>query len=230
MQFKWLMFDADNTLLDFSGASKQSLWQTFEDNGHACNAEIYAIYKKVNGQIWSDFEQGKITAEALRPKRFAELFKAIDLYPASPENFSKAYLENLIYKSEIYDGVKGILKKLKPEYHLSIITNGLKEVQRPRLRRLDIDQYFDSIIVSDEVGVAKPDKAYFDIAYSSIENPPPKEQVLVIGDSLKSDILGGLNYGFKTCWINPNQLPVIEGIEPDYQLKSAIDIVELLIK
>ncbi len=221
------MFDADNTLLDFSGASKLSLWQTFEDYGHACTPEIYSYYKTVNGRVWTDFEEGRITAKVLRPKRFEDLFEVIGFAPTTPENFSKRYLENLIVKSEMYADVPELLAKIKPDYHLSIITNGLKEVQRARLSKLNIDQYFDSIIVSDEIGVAKPNPQYFEVAYQSIPQPPPKEQVLVIGDNIKSDILGGQQYGFHTCWVNALKKPN-QGIVPDFEVRSVIELIGIL--
>ncbi len=228
MQIQRLLFDADNTLIDFSNASKAAFWQTFEDYGHTCTDDIHATYQPINHQVWTDFEQGKITAKRLRVKRFADLFEAIDLSPALPEDFSKRYLENLIIKSESYDGVKEMLDGLHSYYHMSIITNGLREVQRPRLRKLDMTHYFDSIIVSDEIGIAKPDERYFEIAFHSIDNPPPRENTLVIGDNLKSDILGGIRYGLKTCWLNASGKANDTDIKPDYEIQNILELPDLL--
>jgi len=230
MHIKWLMFDADNTLIDFTNASKLSFQQTFEDYGHTATPELYATYKVINHGVWTAFEQGKITAERLRIKRFEDFFAAINLSPTSPESFSKGYLENLISKSESYDGVKEMLVGLKPDYSMSIITNGLKEVQRPRLRKLDMTHYFDSIIVSDEIGFAKPDERYFEVAFNSIDNPPVRGNTLVIGDNLKSDILGGIRYGLKTCWLNTSGKANDTDIQPDFEIRDVLEVPGLLEK
>jgi len=230
MQIHRLLFDADNTLIDFSNASKAAFWQTFEDYGQTCTDDIHATYKPINHRVWTDFEQGKITAERLRVKRFADLFEAIDQFPAPPEDFSKRYLENLITKSESYDGVKEMLEELQANYRMSIITNGLREVQRPRLRKLGMTHYFDSIIVSDEIGFAKPDERYFEIAFHSIDNPPARENTLVIGDNLKSDILGGIRYGLKTCWLNASGKTNDTDIQPDFEIQDVLELPNLLNK
>ncbi len=230
MQIQRLLFDADNTLIDFSNASRAAFWQTFEDYEYPCSEKIHATYMPINHQHWVNFEQGKITAELLRVKRFADLFEAIGFMPAKPQDFSKRYLENLVLKSESYDGVKEMLERLQPNYSMSIITNGLKEVQRPRLKKLDMTHYFDSIIVSDEIGFAKPDERYFEIAFNSIDNPPSRENTIVIGDNLKSDILGGIRYGLKTCWLNASGKTNDTDIQPDFEISNILEFPDLLKK
>lgn len=200
--FKWLLFDADNTLLDFSRASKNALWKTLQDNGRECNDGIFAVYKHVNAKVWAEFEQGKISALVLRKRRFEWFFKEIGEKDLAPGRFNEAYLENVIALSVTYKGVPEMLSQLKKDYKLSIVTNGLKEVQRPRFERLQLLPFFDSVVVSDEIGVAKPHVDYFNHVYESINNPPPKEEILIVGDNLKSDIQGGLNFGIKTCWLH----------------------------
>ena len=230
MQIQRLLFDADNTLIDFSNASKVAFWQTFEDYEYPCSSDLYATYQSINHQVWTDFEQGKITAERLRIKRFADFFEAVGFAPTLPKDFNKQYLENLVSKSENYDGVKEMLDGLQPHYRMSIITNGLKEVQRPRLRKLNLTHYFDSIIVSDEIGFAKPDERYFEIAFHSIDNPPPRENTLVIGDNLKSDILGGIRYGLKTCWLNASGKANDTDIRPDFEIRQILELPDVLKK
>jgi len=222
------MFDADNTLIDFTNASRLSFSQTFADYEHTATPELYATYKVINHSIWTAFERSEITAERLRVKRFEDFFAAIGFSPTSPELFSKRYLENLISKSENYDGVKEMIERFQPHYNMSIITNGLKEVQRPRLNKLGMTHYFDSIIVSDEIGFAKPDERYFEVAFNSIDNPPPRENTLVIGDNLKSDILGGIRYGLKTCWLNASGKPNDTDIQPDFEIQNILELPRLL--
>lgn len=225
--FKWLLFDFDNTLVDFTKTAKKSLYLTFEENGKACNEDIYKVYKKVNHQVWKDFEDGKLTAEDLRVKRFTDLFEAIGDKNSNPTTFSVGFLKNIIHASEMYDGVKELLDSLHGKFKMSIVTNGLKEVQRPRLKKLGMMHYFDSIIVSDEIGFKKPQGEYFEYVWQSIPNPPEKSEVLIIGDSLNSDIRGGRNFGIKTCW-NSFGKKNKSKVKPNYVINNILELKELL--
>lgn len=213
----WLLFDADNTLLDFTQASKDALWATFAQNERFCDEAIYQTYQRVNNRVWEAFEKGKIDAATLRYQRFELLFEAIKESHLSPQDFNRQYLQNLIHTSEAYEGVWELMQSLKKEYRLSIVTNGLKEVQRPRLEKLDMTHFFDSIVVSDEIGVAKPHLEYFKYVYDSIDNPPDKSELMIIGDSLRSDILGGNDFGIKTCWISHGKENTTK-IQPDFEI------------
>ena len=226
--FKWLLFDADNTLLEFPNTSKQAMWKTFEQYDRKCSDELYEIYQKINHQAWSDFEKKLITAEDLRSKRFRLFFNAINDEIAPPALFNQQYLEHLVKCSTAYDGVHEFLQSLKEaNYIMSIVTNGLKEVQRRRLDRLQLTHFFDSIIVSDEIGVAKPNIEYFDVVYQSIPNPPNKSETLIIGDGLKSDILGGKNFGISTCWIKNGQTNSTD-IQPDFEIEQVFELNQIL--
>jgi YjjG family noncanonical pyrimidine nucleotidase len=217
MNIKWLMFDADNTLLDFKKACDEGLRKTFEDFDDECTPEIAVLYEKINAEVWHDFESGMIDAHELRSLRFERLFEAIETRPADPYRFNARYLENLVFLSEPYDGLVAFLSALKPNYRISLITNGLKEVQRPRLSRLGLNHHFDSIVVSDEIGVAKPDAAFFEYAYRDIPHEIEKNEVMVVGDNIKADIGGGKDYGFKTCWVHHGKENLTE-IEPDFMI------------
>jgi YjjG family noncanonical pyrimidine nucleotidase len=227
-KYKWLLFDFDNTLVDFTSASKQSLWWTFEEYQIECTNAIYKTYKKINHQVWTDFEHGKITAEALRPKRFSDLFQALNIENIDPIIFGQRYLTNLIEASTIYDGVLELLQSLKEAgYIMSIVTNGLKEVQRPRLTKLGMTDFFDSIIVSDEIGNKKPELAFFEYVYQTIPNPPLKSKILMIGDSINSDIRGGQGFGVTTCWNAHGQNNETD-IIPDFVIQSVLELPNIL--
>ena len=122
MKISWLLFDADNTILDFSSASKASFLQSFEDFRLECNDRIYALYKDINSKVWSEFEQGEITAIELRRKRFEVLFKSIDILGIDPSEFSNSFLNNLVQKSESYSGVSDLLSSLRKKYKISLVT------------------------------------------------------------------------------------------------------------
>lgn len=222
-----LLFDFDNTLVDFSGAAKSALWDSFKDVGVNCTEEIYSIYQVVNHEHWQAFEQGKLDAKNLRHRRFEALFRQIDTPDLDPYSFSKEFLQHLIMNSLAYEGVKDLLDRLKEDYVLGLVTNGLKEVQRPRLHRLNMTHYFDSIIVSDEIGVAKPQEEFFTYAYDSLPKSFEKDEIMIIGDSQNSDILGGNNFGIKTCWISHGREGNPE-IAADFEIDQVDEIEGIL--
>ncbi len=225
--FQWLLFDADNTLLDFKQASRKAFWETLTEFELECNEERFVLYKKLNAGVWQEFEQKKITAERLRVKRFELFFEALEIEGVDAADSNRLFLENLVLHSEAYEGTVELLHALKQKYRISLVTNGLKEVQRPRLDKVRMTSLFDSIVVSDEIGVAKPDPAYFEVVFGSIPKPPGREEVLIIGDNLHSDIRGGQDFGIRTCWVSHGQHNDT-GIQPDFEIESVLEIHALL--
>lgn len=225
-KYEWLLFDVDNTLLDFSKASKESLFKTFLDYGMVCTEEIYKKYKVENTKVWVAFEKKEIDTETLKRVRFKGFFDLLGI-SIDPFEFNTAYVKNVVAVSEVYPGAVELIKKLANDYKVSIITNGLKEAQRPRLEHVGMIELFDSIVVSDEIGVAKPDVQFFEYTYNTIPNPPPKSKILVIGDNLMSDILGGQFFGVDTCWIS-HQKKNTSILEPTYTIDSVFDIDSIL--
>ena len=196
------MFDFDNTLVDFHQASKLAFDQCFIDYDIEQKSNYYEVYGVINAGVWKDFEDKKISAVDIRKIRFTKFLEQIGVTHLDGLTFNAQYLNNLIKFTTIRPEVVEMLKVLKEKYKLSIITNGLKEVQRPRLDQCQITDLFDSIIVSDEINVAKPDKEFFDIAIASIDEEISKDKILVIGDNLRSDIAGAQSYGLKSCYLN----------------------------
>lgn len=226
-KIKWILFDLDNTLLDFSAASKASFKQTFHDYGIDLKEDYYQEYSLINNQLWADFEDNKVTAIEIRKLRFTRLFEKIGIDNISGLAFNADYLNNLVELSECYAGVHELLDSLSKEYRMSIVTNGLQEVQRPRISKTHIGHYFESIIVSDEIGVSKPDHAFFEKVSQSINQPPELSETMIVGDSLKSDIKGGNDYGIQTCWISHDKTHKSE-IVPDMTISKAIDLLDHL--
>ena len=221
-KYEWLLFDVDNTLLDFSKASKQSFFKSFEDYGIACSEELYKKYKVENAKVWTAFENKEIDTDILKRIRFKGFFDLIGI-TIDPFEFNTAYVDNLVASSEVYPGAVELISRLSQNYKVSIITNGLKEAQRPRLAHVGMIDMFDSIVVSDEIGIAKPDVRFFEHTYNTISNPPDKSKILVIGDNLRSDILGGHNFGVDTCWISHNK-ENNSSIRPTFSSSTVFDI------
>ncbi len=223
MKYEWLLFDADGTLFDYDRAEATALQRTFEQAGQRFEPAFGKVYRRINHQIWLDFERGRISQARLRAARFERLFDAIGI-ELDVADFSRRYLENLAQGTYLVDGAQGVVAALHGRVGLMLITNGIGEVQRPRFASSALRDYFADLVISEEVGVAKPDPAIFDVAFEKMGRPS-KEDVLMIGDSLTSDIRGGNNYGIDTCWFNPRGRAPDQDVEIRYEIR---DLRELL--
>jgi 2-haloacid dehalogenase len=201
LKYTWLLFDADDTLFDFPRAEANALRWTLEQSGLPFQPAYFEIYSRFNQQVWKEFERGELTALELRTKRFRLFFHEVGL-AGDPETVSPLYLRNLALGSDLLPGAEEIIRAVQGRYHLALVTNGLKDVQRPRLERSVLRDSFERVFISEEVGAAKPSPAYFEAVFAGI-GQPPKNSVLLIGDSLSSDMRGGVEYGIDTCWYNP---------------------------
>lgn len=225
--YHWLLFDADGTLFDYEMAEAKALESTFQDFGLPFDPLTAEKYRLINQQIWQDFERGQITSTALRTTRFERLFEAVQVQTDAPR-FSARYLQHLASVSDLMPEAENMIRQLKEHYRLAIITNGLKDVQYPRLSGSPIGAWFEVIAVSEELGAAKPDPAFFDAAFERMGNPP-KESALVIGDSLTSDIQGGIHYGLDTCWFNPTGRAPDPILQPTYHISHLSQLPTLLL-
>lgn len=226
-KYNWAFFDADNTLFDFDASSILAFEALVDQLNIPQSSDLYKTYKKHNAHVWHLFEKGQIDAQNLRSRRFELFFDEIG-FDFDGLKANDLYLDLLVENVRLLDGATELLEKLKDlGIKMLIITNGLKEVQKPRLEKVGLTHYFEDIIVSDEIGVAKPDGAFFTFAEKAA-NHPPKDQVLVIGDSINSDIQGGNLYGYDTCWFNPRDLDNISEIQPKYTISDLSSIPDLV--
>ena len=204
-RYQWLLFDADGTLFDYDRAERAALAAASEQIGVAFQPEHLAAYRRVNQQMWQALEPGQIKPEVLKVRRFELLFQAIGV-DHSPADFSARYLDAIADCAELLDGALEVVQALRSRYRLAIVTNGLSAVQRRRFERSAIRDCITEIIISEEIGTAKPAREFFDVTFARLGNPP-RAEVLMIGDNWSSDILGGAQYGLDTCWYNPGRLP-----------------------
>lgn len=232
MTYTWLLFDADGTLFDYDAAEAQALEATFDAYGLAFVPAVHEAYRRVNKQMWLDFEQGKTTAARIKTERFARLFAALqeDALLASarpdPVTFSDGYLTNLGACTQRMPDAEMVLRALYGRTHLALITNGLTVVQRARLSRSGLREFFEAIVISDEEGVSKPDPRIFQIVMDRMGNPG-KHEVLMVGDSLTSDIRGANAYGIDACWYNPERKPTIPGVTFKYEIGALRELLAL---
>ena len=216
MRYDWVLFDVDGTLFDYDAAEAKALAGAFSAFGLPYAPATSAVYREINARIWEAFERGEIAQSVLRWKRFALLFEALGLQ-ADPAGFSARYLELLALGSDLMPGAEETVRALQGRVGLHLITNGLREVQRSRFARSSIGGCFSGMVISEEVGASKPDGRIFDVAFEQMGRPP-RERVLIVGDSLTSDIRGGNDYGIDTCWFNPAHRERTVDVEPRYEV------------
>ncbi len=227
MSYQWLLFDADGTLFDYDKAEASALERTFSYFHLVFEPGDHLIYRHINQQLWLEFEQGIVSAEVLRVRRFERLLAAKGPQ-ISPPAFSDQYLFYLAASSDLMEGALEVVQALRPSYQLALITNGFKAVQRPRLAQSALRDYFTMCVISEEVGAAKPAPAIFEAAFEQM-GYPCRDKVLMIGDSLTSDILGGHRYSLDTCWFNPTRAPNHLDIASTYEITRLTELLPLLL-
>ncbi len=197
-----LLLDADNTLLDFDEAERKALNETFTQFELPVDAETVALYDRINKGLWAALDRGEMKAEKLAVERFSRLGKELNR-PLDAQQMSRAYLEQLARHGDTVPGALEALKELSEVATLAVVTNGFEKVQMNRLAISGLDRYLDGVFVSEKVGATKPSKKIFDTALNTL-GIEHRDRVLVVGDSLRTDVLGGSKLGLHTCWYNPN--------------------------
>jgi len=218
-----VLFDLDNTLSDFTSAQTEALPGLLSAHGVAEAESYLPTFKRLAEPLWEQIEAGTLTLDTLNDERFRLLIEHTDI-DVDPSVLASKYLGWLSTSGRLIPGAVDLLETLHGTVRMGMITNGYAEVQRPRLDRFELTHYFESITVSSEIGHAKPGQAFFDVALGQLGNPDPAT-VLVVGDSLSSDIAGGANAGCATCWYNPSGKPAPENaVGIDHMI---IDLAEL---
>jgi 2-haloacid dehalogenase len=204
-QYQWLLFDADGTLFDYDRAESAAFQRVFQLIGVTFDPGYLTAYQHINQALWQAVEKGELTPGFVKVRRFELLLQTIGVaHP--PAAFSARYLECLAECSELLEDAAEVLEGLSGKYRMAILTNGLQMVQRGRLARSVIRRHIAEIIISEEIGFAKPAKEFFGAALARLGNPSRRE-VLMIGDGWNSDILGAIQYGLDACWYNPGRKP-----------------------
>jgi len=227
MNYEVIIFDADETLFDFKKSEKYALKDTMIEFGIDYDENYHLkVYKDINTLIWKDFEKGLIIQRNLNIERFKRLLSKLNI-KFDEVKFAKSYVKHLSYASFLYDDSIALIESLHKDYRLIIITNGLKDVQDNRIRKSVIGKYFEDVVISDEIEVSKPDPKIFQHALKNI-NHTDKTKVLMVGDSLTSDIQGGINFGIDTCWFNSNKIINKGAIKPTYEITNLMELKNIV--
>lgn len=227
---KYLLWDIDNTLLSFDLAERASMTKGFNKFGLDIGDEkALEVYKNINDKYWKMLEKGHMTREEILTGRFEEFFDLYDI--AYDEKLVNDF--NLFYQKELgkqvffNDYAEEVLHKLGKDYKQYAVTNGSKVAQSGKLKNSGLDKIFDGVFVSEDLGVDKPYKEFFDIVFNQIGSDN-RDDYIIIGDSLTSDIRGGNNAGIRTIWYNKDGKQNIHGVRVDYMVDKLSDIPAII--
>lgn len=221
-----VLFDLDDTLFDFHKAEKIALTKTLVHFGIDPTEETLALYSTINAAHWKRLELGEISREEVKVGRYRELFKTIGV-ECDPVKATAYYESMLAIGHYFMPGAPELIEELYRKYRLYIVSNGTAKVQEGRIGSSGIAKYMDGIFISQILGANKPDKQFFDICFAEIPDFLLSETV-IIGDSLSSDIKGGINAGITTVWFNPKGIENDSDIKPDYTIKELSEVPGLL--
>lgn len=225
---KAILWDVDGTLLDFKAAEKYAIRKCFSDFGLGiCTDEMLARYSEINHRYWRKLEAGLVTKQQVLHGRFAEFFEkegiACDKVKEFNEDYQVSLGDTFVYCAHGEELVKGLKGKIK-QYG---VTNGTEVAQRRKLKNSGLDQILDEVFISDVVGVEKPNKEFFAPVFEKLENCQ-KDEIMIVGDSLTSDMQGGNNVGIICCWYNPNGQKNDKNLRIDYEITDLGQITEIL--
>ena len=225
-KYHTIIFDIDDTLMDFSISEQAALTNAFTEYEMPTGfIDMHDSYRAISKILWNDLEQGEISLNDLGVERFRRLFMEHGT-DKDPHAFSSSYLRYLGNETHLMEGAIEALEGLT-DCRLAIMTNGFGEVQKARLQNSPIGELFEEIIISEEAGYQKPDPGIFHYAFSKLDNPS-KEHTIIIGDSLTSDIQGGINFGIDTVWFNPKGKANAAGIQPTYEIRDLLEVIDIV--
>lgn len=228
MKYDILLFDADDTLLDFRKSEDISFQITLKKNG--INGDIKPLhekYKEINDLLWAQHAKGLVTKDFLKVERFRKLLSDNNL-EADPHQLCEDYLETLPSQVFLIDGALELLTSLHGKIPLVIVTNGIGSVQQKRLNNSGIKPFIELMVVSEECGFSKPDKRIFDHTFDLMKIKQSTSNVLMIGDKLETDILGANNFQIDSCWFNPDKVSNTTAIAPTYEIQNILELLKFL--
>ena len=223
---EFLLLDLDDTILDFHKAERIAIAKTIRDFGVEPTEEVLSRYHNINKWHWEQLELGTMTRKEVLEGRFDVLFRELGV-TVDAASVAHSYEKNLAIGHYFLPGAEETVDALHKKYRLFLTSNGTASVQKGRMTSANLYRFFEKVFVSQEVGHNKPAKAYFDAVFAQIPGFDPAK-ALIVGDSLSSDIRGGINAGIKTCWVNPAHLTAKADTIPDYEIEALNQLPALL--
>ena len=224
---RFVLMDLDDTVFDFGKAESVAIRKTlFSCLGREVEEKTVQLYRTINAAEWKRLERGEVTREVLKLVRFEKLFSALGVH-VLPQKAQALYEQNLADADFFVEGALELLQELSGRYLLYAVSNGNLSVQKNRIARAQIADYFRDIFISEEVGAVKPQVEFFDYCFSKIPNFR-REEAIILGDSLTSDVQGGINAGIHTCHFLRHPDEVSDKIVPDFQINKLSQFYEIL--
>ena len=222
---EFLFLDLDDTILDFHKAERIALSKTIRDFGVEPTEEVLSRYRVINKWHWEQLELGKMTRDQVLKNRFGVLFEELGI-GVDATDCARAYEKNLSIGHYFLPGAEEAVDSLSKKYRLFLASNGTASVQKGRMTSANLYRFFEEVFVSQEIGHTKPSREYFAACFQRIPGFDPAKAVMV-GDSLSSDIKGGINAGLKTVWVNPRHEDC-GSIKPDHEIEALSQLEALL--
>lgn len=223
---KFVFLDLDETLLDFHRAEAVGLEKTLLDFDVPCDGAVKSRFSAINLAQWKRLERGELTRDQVKLRRFEILLEELGVV-RDAEAVRVRYEEYLSIGHYFLPRAEALLEALYGKYKLYIASNGTTAVQQGRIKSAGIARYFEAIFFSEDLGYVKPQREFFDACFKTIPDFDPA-QAIILGDSLTSDIRGGINAGIKTCWFNPNGTQNSGETQPDFEIRTLAEFPELL--
>lgn len=225
---KTILWDIDGTVLDFLIAERNSLKACFKRlNLGECSDEMIAEYSAINQSYWERLERGEVTKTQVLTDRFVDFLRLRNIINVDAAVVCREYEQGLADTIVFIDNAYRLLSDLAKNHKQYAVTNGALAVQQKKLQKSGLINIFDGVFISDEVGFEKPSKSFFNYVLDNIE-PCEKSEILIVGDSLTSDMLGGSNIGIKCCWYNPNHTVNNKGVKIDYEIDNLSELSGIL--
>ncbi len=230
LTLRFLLFDADYTLLDFPADMRRALRTAYRAMGldavRPFSDEVLALYESCNDRWWANYEKGLCDKKTLS-SRFRDFFREANLPARDPAEMNRVYFDALGQSGTPYPGALDLLHALSRRFSIYIVTNGNASSQKTRFAHSGILSYVQDVFISDEIGFAKPDKRFFDAALSRIPGAQP-ENCIVVGDSLSADMHGAANAGIRSVWYNPDRKANVRSVPVTFEADSYDEILRLL--
>lgn len=227
-KFTTILWDLDQTILDFNRSMEYALRYSFDKLQLALDEGQIALYSAINDSYWKRLERGEITKDEVLIGRFRTFFERLGITGRAPEEIADIYQDALGSVFFFRDEADKLIMQLKEQgYKQYIITNGVNRTQAKKLRLSGLDKLVDGVFVSELLGHPKPQKEYFDACFERMEGIT-REECILVGDSITSDMQGGINAGVTTCWYNPDKQPNSSGLAVDYEIRDLWELPTII--
>ena len=227
MRYDVILWDADDTLLDFQRSEASALERAFAEFDLPLTEEIQRGYLEINHGLWKALERGEVTKQQVLDQRFQRTFHLFGLNAPHDGSFERTYQRMLGEGAFLLPDAESVLRALSGRCRQAIVTNGVTATQRNRLRLCGLDRIMDDVFISEQLGAAKPQRAFFDAVFDRLGRPP-RERVLIVGDSLTSDMHGGEVAGIDRCWFNPHGVENTSGVEVTWEIRRLPELLAIV--